>query len=140
MSPGTAFLFFVMGLGMLIATGGRHLPHSLAFFQRLLCGACGAVTVAVSGLRLLGYFIGNNFHLDLLWFHDFSASPARMSPATSLAFLLVGASLLLAVTKPPVSRLLQVLALLGGLVAWVGLSRYLYGGQPLGPFAAMAAP
>jgi signal transduction histidine kinase/CheY-like chemotaxis protein len=61
-----------------------------------------------------------------------------MVPATALGFVLLGSSLFLA-TSTRFARTFQVLALLGTLLGCLGLALYLFGGQPLLPFRAMAA-
>ena len=60
-----------------------------------------------------------------------------MAPATAFGFLVLGLSLLFAV--PRRSALLhQALAIAGLLVGWLGLSRFVFGGEALFPFADMA--
>ena len=64
-------------------------------------------------------------------------SAPRMAPATAFGFLVLGLSLLFAV--PRRSALLhQALAVAGLLIGWVGLSRFVFGGEALFPFADMA--
>ena len=60
-----------------------------------------------------------------------------MAPATALGLLFVGCALLLP-TRPPFNIAFQSLTWLAGLLGWLGFSFYLYGGEPLLPFAQMA--
>jgi PAS domain S-box-containing protein len=63
--------------------------------------------------------------------------PPRMAPSTAFGFQLLGLSLLFA--GPRRSALLhQSLALAGLLVGWAGLSRFVFGGEPLFAFSDMA--
>jgi PAS domain S-box-containing protein len=63
--------------------------------------------------------------------------PPRMAPATAFGFQLLGLSLLFA--GPRRSALLhQALAVAGLLVGWAGLSRFVFGGEPLFAFSDMA--
>ncbi|MBI3368807.1 MAG: PAS domain-containing protein [Burkholderiales bacterium] len=67
------------------------------------------------------------------------ALAARMSPATAAGTALIAAELLLC-ARPAAMARPQWLALAGLLIGWLGLSRHIYGGEPLVPFAAMAWP
>lgn len=105
--------------------------------------AC-AVLVALIGLvRLAAHLFGWNVErLDSLLLSS-PTTPSRalkgsMSPATALAFALLGAALLLA-RNPRLTRLYQVLATLVLLIGWLGLNRYVLGSVPLLPFTGMAA-
>lgn len=93
-----------------------------------------AATVTLLGLLKLGdYAFGWNLNFDTLGFRD----TASVAPATALGFLLVGAALWLA---PSVRhfRLFQALTLTAGLVGWLGLTGYFYGGEQLPAYAQMA--
>jgi PAS domain S-box-containing protein len=67
---------------------------------------------------------------------DGRASP-RMAPATALAFLILGTSLLLA-RRPHAAKWHQGLAIAVMFIAWLGMARFLFGGEPLFAFANMA--
>lgn len=81
------------------------------------------------------------------YFEQFSAEPVpialdgratpRMSPAAAMGFLLIGASLLLS-RFPRTVLLHQTLAVIVALLAWLGLSRYVFGGEPLSIYTSMA--
>jgi PAS domain S-box-containing protein len=64
-------------------------------------------------------------------------TPPRMAPASALAFLLLGMSLLFA-QQPKGALVHQGLAVVGMVMGWLGLSRYMFGGEPLFAFADMA--
>jgi signal transduction histidine kinase/ActR/RegA family two-component response regulator len=142
MAPGTALLFILMGAGLWgVANDSRDSVSAPAPAWRWVSRSCAAVVVAsIGGLRLLGYSIGRSFGLDRLWFHERAANSlaARVSPATALAFVLLGCALLLAGTKLRFPRVFQSLVLLAGLVAFLGFSHYVYGGEPLLPYGKMA--
>ncbi|MEO8063652.1 MAG: PAS domain S-box protein [Pseudomonadota bacterium] len=64
--------------------------------------------------------------------------PPRMAPSTAVAFSLFGLSLVCSQYKnTPIAH--QILAILAMVIGWLGLSRYIYGGEALVPFVNMAA-
>ncbi len=103
----------------------------------------GGAMVALIGLyRLCDYGFGWELNIDQLGLNDASLAevgraPARMSPATALNFLLIGFALILAV-KPRLLGIFQTVCLVVAMIAWLGFSHYLYGGEPLLPYATMA--
>ena len=134
MAAGTALGFAVAGASLfLVATRGAD--------SRLAAGLAG--TVLLLGLFKLGeHLTGWRSGIDSLWFHDTAAAsgavaPARMSPATALELVMLGAALLLTPNSRPLLPF-QGLALLAVLISWLGFSRYLYGGAPLVAYADMA--
>ena len=143
MSPLTASLFVLAGLALWIAARqNSNKPETHGGLKPLdpwLFFVLVTVVVASAALRLTFYALGWDPGIDRLGFHEAfpGPSPARMSPATSTAFFLLGGALLLSRTAR-FARLFQALALLAGLVAWLGFSHYLYGGQPLLPYTQMA--
>ena len=140
MAAGTAFLFVVASAGLWgVARNGWNSQASALPAAAWMTTGCAAVVVSAGALRLAGYAIGRDFGLDRLWFHEVRAasSPAHVSPATATAFVLLGCALLLAGT-PRFPRVLQGMALLDMLVALLGITRYVYGGEPLLPYANMA--
>src|SRR5882724_5108489 len=134
MAAGTALGFAFAGASLfLVATRGAD--------SRLAAGLAG--TVLLLGLFKLGeHLTGWRSGIDTLWLHDTAAAsgavaPARMSPATSLELAVLGTALLLTPNSRPLLPF-QALALLAGLIGWLGFSRYLYGGAPLFAYADMA--
>src|SRR5205814_7062292 len=142
MSPLTALLFVLMGLALWITqwnSGQTTASEKRRALETWLFYGLIIAVMAAAAVRLTFYFFSRNTGIDLLIFHEAlaGASPARMSPATSTAFFLLSGALLLT-RSARFARIFQTLALLGGLVAWLGLSHYVYGGQPLLPYAQMA--
>ncbi|HEU5134401.1 MAG TPA: PAS domain S-box protein [Steroidobacteraceae bacterium] len=128
----TALAFILAGVALWLATIEARKPAIIA---------AGAVT-AIGAFVLLRYATGWGPYLDQLSFAQMPEvidghTPPRMAMATALAFLLLGASLLFA-QQPRGALTHQALAVGGMLIAWLGLSRYLFGGEPLLPFADMA--
>jgi PAS domain S-box-containing protein len=132
MVPATAlgFLLCAAALGS-VALERPHLK---------VAQGCAVAVLALGTERLLAYGLGTG-GLEFLGLtsgiDSFGASLGHMSPATALDFVLLGAALLM--SRPETSaRAFQAVTLLALLVGWLGLTRYLYGGQPLVPLAAMA--
>ncbi|MDE2304419.1 MAG: response regulator, partial [Gammaproteobacteria bacterium] len=94
-----------------------------------------------ASLRLLGHALDVELRLDDLGLREHilrhGLHLTRMGPATSSAYALLGAAMLL--SRHARSALAaQLLALLALLIGWLGLTRFLFGGVPLLPFATMA--
>jgi PAS domain S-box-containing protein len=128
----TAATFVLAGVSLWLAARNVHPAMQLT----------AAPVAAVGALILARYAFGwdvylEQFSLDPLPIAlDGRASP-RMSPATALGFLLLGLSLLLSRFRRT-ALLHQGLSLAVALVAWLGLSRFVFGGEPLFVFANMA--
>ena len=60
----------------------------------------------------------------------------RMAPGTALGFMIFGATVLFGALGRHLP--FQVLALLGVMLGWLGLSRFIYGGEPLSLLTAMS--
>ncbi len=141
-------------LTRVIPGGSRMVPATAVAF--LLCAialGCGAAresqaltrwfasgVVLIASCRIAGYLLGSSV-VDFLGFappvSQSGAALGAMSPATACDFLLLGSALLLT-RHPRAARWFQRLILLALLVGWLGLTRYVYGGEPLVPYAAMA--
>src|SRR5262249_2785159 len=82
-------------------------------------------------------------YIDQLSLEPFPAgsdveSLPRMAPATAVAFCCFGASLLCA--RAPSTRIAhQALAIVVVIFGWLGLSRYVFGGEAVIPFVNVAA-
>jgi hypothetical protein len=144
MSPLTASTFLLAGLALWFVTADSSGPLGLNKKRKSgyrFLSQIGAALVTTIGLIRLGdYLMGWNLGLALLWFQESASdvtTPAQMSPATAFNFILLGGALFLANSLRFVG-VFQFLTLLGGLLGWMKLSRYLYGGEPLIPFAQMA--
>ena len=101
---------------------------------------CAVAVLVLGAERLVGYGLGTDGFefLGLASGIDSSGGPlGHMSPATALDFVLLGVALLSSRAEMS-ARAFQVVTLLALLVGWLGFTRYLYGGQPLLPLAAMA--
>ncbi|HTU64528.1 MAG TPA: PAS domain S-box protein [Steroidobacteraceae bacterium] len=62
---------------------------------------------------------------------------SRMAPASAFGFVVLGASILCA-HRRRLAQVHQGLAIFAMLIGWVGLSRYVFGGEPLFAYANMA--
>jgi PAS domain S-box-containing protein len=105
--------------------------------------ATGALVSAIGLLILVAHGAYLNVYLDQLSLRDIPVAidglpPPRMAPATALAFLLLGLSLMVATSRRH-APLHQGLAVAVLLVGWLGLSRFVFGGDAPLPIAEMAA-
>jgi PAS domain S-box-containing protein len=128
----TAATFAIAGVSLWLAARGAHMATLLT----------AAIVAGVGALFVSRDLVGWDAYLEQLSLEplpialDGRATP-RMSPATATAFLLLGTSLLLSRFQRTV-LLHQSLALIVALISWLGLSRYVFGGEPLFVFASMA--
>jgi hypothetical protein len=107
----------------------------------VMLGCAGTVTL-IGVLTLSEYGMGWALGIDQLLFTAApdalgNGHPGRMAPASALNFLVLGGALLLA-NGARFAGVFQFLTLVGGLIGWLGLSHYLYGGAPLLPYKQMA--
>ena len=103
---------------------------------------CAVLVIAIGVIGLTTRLLGWNLRLDNLSIERLpivsAVSPAgSMSAATATAFVFLGGALLLA-RSSRYRRVYQACAILTLLIGWLGFSRYVYGGEPLVPYAAMA--
>ena len=128
----TALAFILSGFALWLATIQKRVPAIIA---------AGLLT-AIGAIVLVKYATGWDVYLDQLSLAQMPQvldgnTPPRMAPASALAFFLLGASLLFA-QRPRGALIHQGLAVVGMVLGWLGLSRYMFGGEPLFPFADMA--
>lgn len=127
MVPNTAAAFVLSGLGLWARQTGRGGRRRAA-----AAVACAAAAGALGALTLAEYALDTDLRVDRLLLGGAHAAgaaglPGRMSPHTSLSFLLSGAGLLAA--SPTLRRgieLSQLLALAVGLVSLLALVGYTY--------------
>jgi PAS domain S-box-containing protein len=131
--PRLAALAFVFtGLALwLVASGSRR-----------VAGLFAAITLAIGLLVLTRYVFRWSIYLDQFSLgripDEATTGPVpRMAIGAALGFTLLGASLLLANLRRA-AVLHQSLAILALLAGWLGLSRYVFRGDPLIPFYNMA--
>ena len=103
--------------------------------------AAAGLLAAIGLLILLRNALGWSAHLEQFTLAAMpgdsdSPPPARMTPATSCAFVLLGLSLILSL-KPRTALLHQGLTILALLIGWLGLSRYVFGAETLFAFSDM---
>ena len=128
----TALSFVIAGVALWLATINARTPALIA----------ATLLMAAGLLILLRNASGWDAYLEQLTLAQMPApvdghAAPRMAPATALDFTLLGLSLLLAL-RPRSALLHQALAIFVLLVGWLGLSRYVFGGDPLLPYANMA--
>ena len=138
MVPATAlgFLLCALALGFSSTRGSA----SDSPLSRPVAQVCALAVLLLGTQRLVMYGLGADGleYLGLSSGVDVGGvSLGHMSPATAIDFVLLGIAFLLR-WPPRTVQAFQSLTLLALLVGWLGLTRYLYGGQPLLPFAAMA--
>lgn len=128
MTPNTACCFFLLGGAFLLYS---LLParHGL----RLAATAAGFLVCAIAGITLLEYLLRLDLGLDRILFPEqtrriMPALPGRMSPISTVSFLLSSVSLLL-FFRPQGRRIktAQTLALCCAGIALFGLVGYAYG-------------
>ncbi|MGE0680218.1 MAG: PAS domain S-box protein [Candidatus Binatia bacterium] len=148
MVAATALAFVLAGTALVLTTAepvsasAPRAEEKLGLVRRRGALGCASLVVLIGLLKLSEYVIGWDLGIDHLVFKESpdmtgSFPLSGMSPATAFTFLLLGSALLLALRSRAYS-VFQVLTLLSGLIGWLGVSRYFYGGEPLFPYAQMA--
>jgi len=135
MMPSTAALLVLMGAG--VWGIGRLQTAAAPVRQVTAIRVAASLVMVFATLRLAAHISGDDWHLDRLGFAAPEGPPGQMAPATALTFILLAAGLLCA-TGRTAGRSFHIATLLGGLIAWVGLSQYVFGGDALMPFSRMA--
>jgi len=126
MVPASALCFLLTSLSLLLLATRR--------FSAALMQACATPAVLVAVARLLELAAAAQWNVSFLGIA--TGASGSMSPATALDFLLLDIALLLTIrSRAPCTA--QALSLVALLVAWLGVSRYVYGGEPLLAWAAM---
>jgi PAS domain S-box-containing protein len=128
----TALSFVLAGLALWLAAVDARVPAML-----------GATLLTAIGVTMLyREFTGWDIYLEQLTFaplpipEDGRLVP-RMAMATAASFALLGLSLWFA-QLPRTAILHQVLAVMTLLLGWLGLSRFVFGGEPMFAFTNMA--
>lgn len=118
-------------------SGGRPVVHPEQVASRWIYLACAGLVTAIGVVRLAAHLFGWDAEsLDRLMLRS-SIGQGRTSPATAVAFAMLGGALLV-VRRPQLTRTCQLLAISPLLIGWLGVARYVFGGVALIPFANMA--
>lgn len=140
MAPGTALGLVLASAALLIARPQcpRDRPAESTGWptSRPWSDALAGVVLAIGVLRLGQYLAGWNLNLDHLWLFGPASAPGRISPATAFGLVMVAAAVT-AANRYRYFFVFEVLVLVSGFNAWLGLSRYIFGGVPLLPFVQM---
>jgi PAS domain S-box-containing protein len=128
MFPNTAICAIASGLAITLAD--RHAARPTAL--RVL----GAFVALVGGLTLLEHLSGADFGLDTLlfqrsWGQTAAASPMRMGPPASLAFLSTGTALLLLTSGPRARRACAALGVFIVTIGMLSFTGHLYGASQM---------
>jgi PAS domain S-box-containing protein len=135
--------FIIAGIALMIASAAADRPVWLG--GRLRWSQLGGLATAAIGLfRLCDHAFNWELNIDSLGLHGLTDSthnghPRRMSPATASAFVLLGFALTVAHARWRTAAL-QAPVWLAAMIAFLGVSKHLYGGDPLLPFMQMGEP
>src|SRR5437867_558458 len=145
MAPGSALGIALTGSTLCCAAAtspqpaGGALTESRQRWRRRVLRSCGVAVAFIGLARMTELLTDRSFGVDQLWFNEPSSlsSSARMSPVTALDFVMLGGAFLLACESRFIAAF-ECLTLSAGVIGWLGLSHYLYGGEPLIPYGEMA--
>lgn len=136
MVPSTAVCFILSGSALLaIATAMLPETRRPTLWRRSAMVAAG--TVMLIGLRRTIYYLFDwQSPMDMLGF-DPGDSPGKMAQITAFGFALAGVALGISARRG-FYRIAQWVAALVLFIGWIGITRYFYGGDPVGMFFLMA--
>jgi hypothetical protein len=126
MKVNAAISFILCGASLALLTRKENSGWTLS-----ASGLAAGITVSIALLTLAEYGFDWNAGIDQLFFNEpqgmsFTASPGRMAVIAALMYLLQGVSLLLMVLRRN-HVMIQVLALISGLIALLPIGGYLFG-------------
>ncbi|HLW23912.1 MAG TPA: ATP-binding protein [Steroidobacteraceae bacterium] len=145
MSPLTALTFALAGSVLWLSVSGSDSRGALARDSawRKWVGSGSALIALIGAYRLCDYGFGWNLAIDQLGFEGGlrrgagNGALSLMAPATAVGFLLLGSALTL-VRTTRLFGVFQALCLLVAMSGWLGISHYIFGGEPLLPYTKMA--
>jgi PAS domain S-box-containing protein len=138
--PGWPQISRITALGFMAAGASLW----LASFPRPRAAAAASLLLTAIGLLVLfRYALSWDVYLDQFSLEPMPAIapggyPPRMAPATAVAFCCFGMSILCALKKTTAIAH-QTLAIFVLVIGWMGLSRFIFGGEALVPFVNVAA-
>lgn len=134
MAPSTGLCFLLSALSVVLI--GKSCQHTDGWSGRMrwIVRVIGAVVLAIGAVVLWRSWFGD---VQKVTPSGEAFSVARMSQATSLNFILVGMAIML-VRRERWIFAYQLLCLLVIWIGWMGVSRFLYGGEPLSFILAMS--
>lgn len=138
MVPMTASAFCLSGAALLAITGMMATQRGRPECWKQIATGMGVVVALVAARRLIYYLAGWPTTLDMLGI-DPQGTPGQMAPLTTVGFLLSGSALALTAKKRfyPIAQWMAAAVLF---IGWIGIARYLYGGETSGVFFRMAMP
>ena len=131
-STGLCFMVAALSLVLLALAARRNEPANSAAHG--WARAAGMTLWLVAGTILCGYLWGT----PLTQYGDAAKAIIKphMAPSTAVSFMIYACAFMLGGTRRLV--IFQVTCLLAMLIGWLGVIRYVYGGQPLWFFSAMS--
>jgi PAS domain S-box-containing protein len=145
MKPNTAACFLLLGIALLLlrtpVTGSTSLELTRLWGSRV----CATVAILTGAASLIERFAARDFGIDLLFVpHTLLATQgtqvALMAAASGVAFVLLGAALLLIDWETPRKhRPAQLLAILIIAIGFISILGYIYGVEPLSGSAGHTA-
>ncbi|MBC8039997.1 MAG: PAS domain S-box protein [Opitutaceae bacterium] len=138
MVPMTATAFCLSGSALLAITGMMATPRDKSERWHQIAMVIGVVVALIGARRLIYYWAGWSTNVDMLGL-DPQGTPGQMAPFTAVGFFLAGTALAMTAKKRfyPVAQWMAALVLF---IGWIGIARYLYGGETTGVFFRMAMP
>jgi PAS domain S-box-containing protein len=138
-APGWPKMARLTALALMVAGGTLWLASARV---RTATACAAAALTAIGATLLMRNATGWDAYIDQLSLAPLPTAagaepPVRMAPATAVAMVLLGLSVLCSLHRR-LAHVHQALALLGLLTAWFGLSHFVFGGETLYPFAQMA--
>jgi PAS domain S-box-containing protein len=128
----TAMGFMLAGLSQWFCTTGAR---RLAAIASVLLTAAGLVVLLRYAFAWDAYI--DQFSLAPMPITADGVMPPRVAPSTAVAFCLLGLSLLSSLALRT-AMVHQTFAMLVIIIGWIGVSRFIFGGEPLVPFVNVA--
>lgn len=129
MAPLTALCFSFAGVALWILAAARRTSG------KWIVSPAGILLVLAGVIKLGDLAFRWNLRPDHLWFHPLVDSP--MAPVTAVTLILLGTAVVLAAANR-FGLGFHCVTIAAGMLGWIGLTRYIYGGEPLLPYAEMA--
>lgn len=129
MKPNTALAFILISISFILSQYNQNKLGALSFIIRAL----GILIFMIGALTFAEYVFGFQFHIDQLLFSESTPAifhpPGRMSPITTIIFMMIGACIFLLYLKHTMI-ICQTLAIIVGFLGIMILSAFTYNYSP----------